>query len=537
MNITAETLGMKITRLKSMVAECPVPAPDTPQEIKHILKTTPQMLRDLEMALHLNDARTFGQMHEALLQTESLIEWAVGVVKGQVMGEAIKSGKAADPSLPAEQRLLNRITQFLLTKIDGPLYTSLVREFAGEDAIQGNTVYLDPGEESESISVWMTHDIKLPGESERVIDAFAKAEAAKLPQDEQDLLKAQQADRPSIYKVRKIGQGQVARGKEDTYLVQDLLSPCEVIRIHDKTSSRSLQPGAIFSGRIRPKDASNDHLYITMGTICEFPPKLWALLSPVIDQWSREFAQTNPNPAPHEFFRSHHAKLRGEVRDIVAAHAKSKEKDAPHRNQKGSDREERTGPAHKRLQQLTMNRHFIEDFLAADAPCFAMGVIEEGERPCAFLALRTGEAIPDDITSKGFNFGHTVLGTSEYEVVQFIFKFYGFKSYNVLVNPNHPLVRTVMDMMIENGEYFFFAISSSGSATSFKKEIHEGSPDDLLVTFRRVKDSTTTDRQYEKAAANFAKKPDPPGTMLTWVCRDEPDYLDLTGDTIQLNPD
>jgi hypothetical protein len=97
-------------------------------------------------------------------------------------------------------------------------------------------------------------------------------------------------------------------------------------------------------------------------------------------------------------------------------------------------------------------------------------------------------------------------------------------------------VRTVMDMMIENGEYFFFAISSSGSATSFKKEIHEGSPDDLMVTFRHVKGSTTTDRQYEKVVASFAKNPDPPGTMLTWVCRDEPDYLDLTGDTIQLNP-
>jgi hypothetical protein len=55
---------MKITRLKSMVAECPVPAPDTPREIKHILNTIPQMLRDLEIALRLNDAK---MMHEALL--------------------------------------------------------------------------------------------------------------------------------------------------------------------------------------------------------------------------------------------------------------------------------------------------------------------------------------------------------------------------------------------------------------------------------------------------------------------------------------
>jgi hypothetical protein len=108
MNINAETLGMKITRLKSMVAECPVPAPDTPQEIKHILKTTPQMLRDLEVALRLNDARTFGQIHEALLQTETLIEWAVGVVKGQVMGDAIRGCKPEPPEFPSHSHVANQ---------------------------------------------------------------------------------------------------------------------------------------------------------------------------------------------------------------------------------------------------------------------------------------------------------------------------------------------------------------------------------------------------------------------------------------------
>ena len=47
-------------------------------------------------------------------------------------------------------------------------------------------------------------------------------------------------------------------------------------------------------------------------------------------------------------------------------------------------------------------------FIDADAPCFALGVVEEHGRPCAFLALRPEEEIPAEVSAGGFNFGKPI---------------------------------------------------------------------------------------------------------------------------------
>ena len=321
MNINFETLQNRISRLNRMVAECPTPV-DEPEVIKNILKTAPNVLQDFEQTLRLKNQSELQQLHEVLKVAETNIEWAVGTVKGRVAVEAIKSGKGIDPSLPTDQRLLNRITQFTMTKINGPLYLSLVREFAGEDSVQGTTIHMDPVEESEAFSLWMIHDIKLPGESQRLIDSFAKAEMSKLPPDEQSLLKAHQADRPSIYKVVKMERDPETQGKKDTYLVQDLLSPDYVIRIRDKFTSKSLSQGAIFMGRAIPVDTSSDCLFGVMGSISEYHAKLWFFLSGSIDKWSKEYFEKNPNSTTQDFFRIHHARMRREIRDIISAHSR-----------------------------------------------------------------------------------------------------------------------------------------------------------------------------------------------------------------------
>jgi hypothetical protein len=194
------------------------------------------------------------------------------------------------------------------------------------------------------------------------------------------------------------------------------------------------------------------------------------------------------------------------------------------------------GTVHKLLPRLVMNREFLADFLDAEVPCFAMGVVEERKTSLAFLALRTAENIPDDITAGGFSFGHSVFANSEFETVHFAFEFYGFHTYNTLVNPNNPIARTVLKLMIDQGEYFFFAVNPSRSATAFKAEVGEYDLGGILPFLDRIMASKTTDRQYEKAVASFTKNPEPPGTMLNWVCRDKAEYLDLTGDTFVLNP-
>ena len=107
------------------------------------------------------------------------------------------------------------------------------------------------------------------------------------------------------------------------------------------------------------------------------------------------------------------------------------------------------------LPKLALHRQFIDDFVAARPPCFALGMIEERKQKLGLLALRSGEIIPPEIMEPGFNFGHSLLGNAHFEVVHFAFAFYGFRTYNVLINPNNPLVQVVLDIMIDSGGILF----------------------------------------------------------------------------------
>jgi hypothetical protein len=188
------------------------------------------------------------------------------------------------------------------------------------------------------------------------------------------------------------------------------------------------------------------------------------------------------------------------------------------------------------LPRLTANRQFISDFISAEAPCFALGTVEERKRQCGFLALRPDKVIPAQIENAGFRFGHTLFGNASFEVVHFAFEFYGFETYNVLVNPNNPLVQAVLTTMVESKDYFFFALSSNGIATAFRSEIGEDNLAGLKTNLPRIQQSKTTDAQYRKTVSAFMRNPEPPGTLLNWVCRDNVAYLDLSKDRLEMTP-
>ena len=194
------------------------------------------------------------------------------------------------------------------------------------------------------------------------------------------------------------------------------------------------------------------------------------------------------------------------------------------------------GSVHTPLPILTVNRDFMVEFLSSETPCFALGLLEVENRERGFLAMRPDKVIPPDVTDRGFNFGHGLLGTSHYEVIQFVFKFYGFGSYTILVNPNNLLVRTDLTTMVESGDYFFFALNANRSATSFRSEIGQEDLAGLKTNLLRIQNSTTTDAQYQAAVSSFAKNPQPAGTLLNWVCRDNREYLDLSENRLELNP-
>lgn len=89
------------------------------------------------------------------------------------------------------------------------------------------------------------------------------------------------------------------------------------------------------------------------------------------------------------------------------------------------------------LPELTVNRHFMTAFTEAEPPCMALGMVEIGASPSALIALCFNQPIPKPVIAGGFAFGHALRGGSTWEVVHLAFQFYGFATYNALVNPRN----------------------------------------------------------------------------------------------------
>jgi hypothetical protein len=185
--------------------------------------------------------------------------------------------------------------------------------------------------------------------------------------------------------------------------------------------------------------------------------------------------------------------------------------------------------------RMTINRRFMAEFMAADAPCFALGFMEEQKRVSGFLALRLDPPVPRHVTDIGLRLGQGLIGTSEFEVVHFTFEFYGHGIYHALVNPNNPLVRPVLACMVQTQDYVFFSINadSDGAASVFRSPLDVAG---FAANFPRIERSTTTEEQYARTVKSFSQRPDPPGVLLHWVCRDNLDALDLDSDRLDMTP-
>ncbi len=188
------------------------------------------------------------------------------------------------------------------------------------------------------------------------------------------------------------------------------------------------------------------------------------------------------------------------------------------------------------LPELTVNRHFMAEFLAAQTPCLALGLVDTAGSPCALVALRPDRVIPSMVSAGGFSFGHSLLGAKAWEVVYFGFRFYEFVSYNALINPNNPIARAVLTTMVKTGDYFFFAIDSNQSTLAFRPEIGMETLAGLQANLSRIQQSATSAAQYRAVVTQFSINPEPPGILLSWVCHDQPDALNLATDRLVLKP-
>jgi hypothetical protein len=185
---------------------------------------------------------------------------------------------------------------------------------------------------------------------------------------------------------------------------------------------------------------------------------------------------------------------------------------------------------------LVVNRRFMQAFLAAEPPCVALGMVEVQQQLCGMLALRLDEVLPSAIADRGFAFGHTLFGNTTFAVLHLVFAFPGFQTYNVLINPKNLVVQAVLRTMLDDGDYFFFALQPQGQVTAFRAALGSDALAVLRANRALLQASTTTDDHYQQALTSFAAHPEPPGVLLSWVCRETVAALDLTTDRLPLTP-
>lgn len=185
---------------------------------------------------------------------------------------------------------------------------------------------------------------------------------------------------------------------------------------------------------------------------------------------------------------------------------------------------------------LVMNRAFVQTLLAAEDPSGALGMIEENRQAFGLIALSPHEIIPAAVSSRGFELGHCVLGGDSFEVVQLTFEFRGFATYHLLLNPNSPVVRSVLGHVLDSGNYFILVLGADGDVQVFGSDVGEDSLIWLQAFLPRLLASRTTTEQYRRAVAAFARNPQPPGQVLQWICGDDAKHLDLCGDRVELSP-
>lgn len=184
---------------------------------------------------------------------------------------------------------------------------------------------------------------------------------------------------------------------------------------------------------------------------------------------------------------------------------------------------------------LALNRRFVNTLLDAKSPSCALGLIEEKGQLYGLVALRPDRSVPPTISDKGFELGHRVLGGDGFEVVQLTFEFRGFETYHVLLNPSSPVVRSVLERMIDSDD-FFILVLGAGGVEVFRSDVGQDTLFWLQAFLPRLLASRTSAEQYAKSLAAFCRDPSPPGRVLDWVCGDDTRFLDLSADRIELKP-
>jgi hypothetical protein len=187
--------------------------------------------------------------------------------------------------------------------------------------------------------------------------------------------------------------------------------------------------------------------------------------------------------------------------------------------------------------KLTLNALLLQDFIKAQAPCFAMGYVQVAGKTTGFLALRPEYQIPNEATQGGFNFGHSVFGSEKHPLFHFVFEFYDHSMHNVLIDPANPIASAVMQTMVKEQDYFFFAINPDQNVVAFRADMLKDDAFNLKAHLEKYAhiDPCPVD-QYEKTSRALMESDEYQGVLLEWVCRDNMEYLNMKDYPFEATP-
>jgi hypothetical protein len=264
----------------------------------------------MERSIPTSDLESLRSIDRDLSEIESLAEFAAGLAGGKILADRMAQGRPPEAGSPPDRRLSGRLYDFVQKRVDKGTFLALIREWAGEDAVEGSTCVMDPALVAP-MSVWLVYDRILPGQDRRGIDGFAEEEANNLPPDEQALLGLWRQDRPSLYRIESIQPG-------ECYDARDLLD-ADVLRVQDRMSSKTLTPGAILLARFVPFGLEVGAGYGALGTLSEVPPEIWPRLKEFVEEIQVEHRKRVPEESALTFFRRHHARIQRRLRELAKA--------------------------------------------------------------------------------------------------------------------------------------------------------------------------------------------------------------------------
>ncbi len=105
----------------------------------------------------------------------------------------------------------------------------------------------------------------------------------------------------------------------------------------------------------------------------------------------------------------------------------------------------------------------------------------------------------------------------------------------MLLNPSSPVVRSVLERMIDSDD-FFILVLGAGGVEVFRSDVGQETLFWLQAFLPRLLASRTSTGQYAKSLSAFCRDPSPPGRVLDWVCGDDMRLLDLSADRVELTP-